>query len=156
MRKKDKAKDQVEIHITVIGPNFQKNLKLWVNSFKESGTEDLATTPPTYKAVSPHWFLRDIKSLPAEGGRDVRLMKSTELSDCNFSVTAKGILKTLGNKVSATMKVPIYTNANDLQAGDHLFPPLVLWAYVPLAWTVTAGAWTGLLQLLPVLISVRP
>ena len=82
--------------MTVIGPNFQENVKLWVNSFIESGIEDLETTPPTYRAVSPYWFLRGITSLLAEGSRDVRLMKSIELFDCNFSVTAKGILKPFG------------------------------------------------------------
>ena len=46
-------------------------------------------------------------------------MKSIVLLDCNLFVTAMGILKTLGNPVTGTMKVPIYTNVNDLQAGDN-------------------------------------
>ena len=60
---------------------------------------------------------------------DVRLIMSTVVLDCTFFVTAEGILKTLGNKVTATIKVPIYTTAADLQAGDHSFPPGGLCAY---------------------------
>ena len=125
-KKKDSDTDAVQITFTVIGPNFQKNMKLWVNSFKESGIEDLSTDPPTYKAVSPFWFLRGMELSPVEDHRDVRLIMSTVVLDCSFSVTAKGILNTLGNRVTATIKVPIYTNAIDLQAGDHLFPPVGL------------------------------
>ena len=91
VRKKDKTKDQVEIHTNVDGPNFQKNLKFWVNGFKESGIGDLEPKPPTYKAVSPFWFLLDAKRSPEEGSRDVRLIKSTDMVDCNNSVAAKGI-----------------------------------------------------------------
>lgn len=125
-KKRDSCTDAVQITLTVIGPNFQNNMKLWVNSFKDSGKEDLSTDPPTYKAVSPFWFLRGMELSPVEDQGDVRLSMSTVVLDCTFSVTAKGILKTLGNKVIAAIKVPIYTNAADLQAGDHLFPPVGL------------------------------
>ena len=56
----------------------------------------------------------------------MRLIKATDIVDCNNNVVAEGILKPVGGKVKVWMKVPFYTNGEDLKAGDKLIPPVVL------------------------------
>ena len=62
----------------------------------------------------------------------VRIKQATYVDDGAFpglvltSDVIDVISKSSSGTVHVTMKVPIYTNANDLQAGDELFPPLVL------------------------------
>ena len=123
-KRKNTPTEQVPIRMTIQGVDFKKNLKFWVNPFDVSGEEDLDSNPPVYPAVSPFWFLRGIDREPAPGGNEVRLIETTQEVDCNVALAATGILKTTGwPKVKIVMHVPLYTNAEKLEAGDRVFRP---------------------------------
>jgi hypothetical protein len=113
-----------EIHVSFDLPGgTSKKTPFWVSSFYQIGG-DLLSSPPTYCAMSPYWFVRGISQKPDQ----IKLTKVVHKFDsptqaiCSLPTLADQckVVKKAASALRLTVSLGVLTNTTDVPKGAEL------------------------------------